>query len=220
MIDSGTATPGMRVAERFRRNRKMTMTTRQTVSTSVNSTSPMEPRMDREASNAISRSTDGRNLLAEHRQQLLDVVDHLDRIGARLPLYRENHAAHAVEPGDGLVVFDAVDHVAELLEPNRQSIAISDDQRPVSGGVRQLSARLNRERLLLPVQPAGRQIDVALLNRALHFVDADVPRHQRVRIQLHAHGVFLRADTPATCETPLAMEMRWASSVSAYSSTV
>ncbi len=38
-MERGTAAPGIKVAERFRRNRKMTITTRQMVSTSVNSTS-------------------------------------------------------------------------------------------------------------------------------------------------------------------------------------
>ena len=40
--DSGTATLGIIVAYRFRRNRKMTMTTRKTVSSNSNSTSSTE----------------------------------------------------------------------------------------------------------------------------------------------------------------------------------
>ena len=39
MMENGTASPGIIVAERFRRNRKMTITTRAMVRTSVNSTS-------------------------------------------------------------------------------------------------------------------------------------------------------------------------------------
>ncbi len=58
-IESGTATPGISVAERFLRNRKITITTRHTVSTSVNSTSRMEPRIDSEASKATSSFTEG-----------------------------------------------------------------------------------------------------------------------------------------------------------------
>ena len=59
IIDSGTAAPGMSVALTFRRNRKMTITTRQMVRTSVNSTSWIDPRIEREASKAIVRSTEG-----------------------------------------------------------------------------------------------------------------------------------------------------------------
>ena len=44
-IEMGTATLGMTVAARLRRNRNMTMTTSPTVSTSVNSTSSTEARI-------------------------------------------------------------------------------------------------------------------------------------------------------------------------------
>ena len=59
MIENGTAIPGISVAVRFRRNRKITITTRQMVSASVNCTSPIEPRMLSEASNATCRLTAG-----------------------------------------------------------------------------------------------------------------------------------------------------------------
>src|ERR1035438_322255 len=59
MIEKGTAAPGISVAETFRRKRKITITTTQTVSSSVNSTSRMEWRMDCEESKATSRCTEG-----------------------------------------------------------------------------------------------------------------------------------------------------------------
>src|ERR1700682_6324509 len=58
-IDKGTTAPGIRVAETLRRNRKMTMITRQMVSTRVKRTSMMDWRMDSERSNAINRFTVG-----------------------------------------------------------------------------------------------------------------------------------------------------------------
>ena len=51
MIERTTADPGIKVAERFRRKRKITMTTRAIVRSNVNSTSRIELRMDSEASN-------------------------------------------------------------------------------------------------------------------------------------------------------------------------
>src|SRR5690348_6817643 len=45
MIEIGTATPGMTVAHTLRRNRKITITTRQTVIMSVKRTSATEARM-------------------------------------------------------------------------------------------------------------------------------------------------------------------------------
>ena len=50
MRDSGTARLGMMVAEMFRRNRKITMTTSAIVRNSVNSTSRTDSRMATERS--------------------------------------------------------------------------------------------------------------------------------------------------------------------------
>ena len=58
-IESGTATPGIKVAEMFRRKMKITITTRQMVSSRVNFTSWMESRMEVELSWTTSRFTDG-----------------------------------------------------------------------------------------------------------------------------------------------------------------
>ena len=46
MIDIGSARLGMMVAETLRRNRKITITTRKTVSSSVNCTSLTEARIE------------------------------------------------------------------------------------------------------------------------------------------------------------------------------
>ena len=58
-MESGTATPGMKVAERLRRNRKITITTRQMVSIRVNFTSLIECSICREESKAICSLIDG-----------------------------------------------------------------------------------------------------------------------------------------------------------------
>ena len=58
-MENGTAAPGISVAEILRRNRKMTRITMQTVSSSVNSTSRIELRMDRDWSKATARCTEG-----------------------------------------------------------------------------------------------------------------------------------------------------------------
>src|SRR5258708_36473377 len=54
-MDIGNARLGMSVAERLRKNKKITRTTRHTVNTSVNSTSWTDWRMDSERSKRISR---------------------------------------------------------------------------------------------------------------------------------------------------------------------
>ena len=89
MIESGTATPGIKVAEMFRRKRKITSTTRQMVSVSVNLTSWMESRMDVGIVVDHFQVHRGRNFRTEDRQKTPDVVHHLNRVGARLALHGE-----------------------------------------------------------------------------------------------------------------------------------
>ena len=57
-IDIGSARLGITVAERLRRNRKITSTTSAIVSSSVNFTSSTEARIDSERSNITSSFTD------------------------------------------------------------------------------------------------------------------------------------------------------------------
>ncbi len=58
-MEKGTAAPGIIVAEMLRRNRKMTITTTQTVSSSVSSTSRIELRMDRDVSKSTASRMEG-----------------------------------------------------------------------------------------------------------------------------------------------------------------
>lgn len=85
---SGTVTAGMIVAQKFRRNRKMTITTSATVNIRVNWTSETAARMVAVRSAAIV------TLIVGHRrlqcwQQRPDAIDGFDDIGARNPLDRE-----------------------------------------------------------------------------------------------------------------------------------
>ena len=57
MIDIGSARLGITVAERLRRNKKITMTTRHTVSNRVNCTSRTESRIDWDRSKSVSSDT-------------------------------------------------------------------------------------------------------------------------------------------------------------------
>ena len=106
------------------------------VRTRVNSTSWMEPRMDCDASNATASCTAGGisrwncgssfRMLSTTSTVLVPGCRWMARITPRVPL---NQA-------DDLVVFHAVDDVAELLQPHRRAVAPGHDQRPVGGGVR------------------------------------------------------------------------------------
>ena len=79
--------------------------------------------------------TEGGSSAAEQRQQVLDAVGDLDGVGAGLALDGENDGAAVafvrVEPGRGLIVFHAVDDVAEFFQPHRRAAAVGDHHGPV-----------------------------------------------------------------------------------------
>jgi hypothetical protein len=89
---------------------------------------------------------------------------------------------------------DAVHDVAEFRQPDRRAVAVGDDHVAVFGRVHQLSGRLERERLVRSDDGAGRRVDVPGAQRGLDLVDADLPRRERVRIELRMDGVFLAAE--------------------------
>ena len=123
------------MADRFRRNRKITITTRAMVRTSVNSTSWIDARIDFEASNATDKLTDGGISRRNCGSKSEDAVDNLHCIGARLPLDGENDSALVVEPAFDLIVFDRILDGCELLQSNGGSIAPGDDHRAVGARV-------------------------------------------------------------------------------------
>ena len=129
MMDMGSARLGIIVADKFRRKMKMTITTRNTVSISVCSTSATDLRMDCERSKRMSMWTAAGIWLAELRQQLFDVVHDLDRVRAGLALDGEHDGAGVVIPARHLVVLHAVGHVAQFLQTHRIAVAIRDNHR-------------------------------------------------------------------------------------------
>jgi hypothetical protein len=138
-----------------------------------------------------------RQLRLEERQQVLDSVGHFHGVGPRLPPDgQDNRAAAAVMgvvPRRRLIVFHAVDDVAQFLQPHRRAAPVGHHDGLVFRGRQQLSAGLQREGPLRSDDCAGRQVDVPVGQRRLDFVDADLPRGQGMRIHLHVHGKLLRA---------------------------
>ena len=59
----------------------------------------------------------------ELRQKFANVVDDLNGIRSGLARHGKNDSARPVVPRDRLVVFDAVDDVRKLFEPQRDTVA-------------------------------------------------------------------------------------------------
>ena len=114
MRERGTATLGMIVADRFRRKRKITMTTSATASISSNSTSLTEALIVVVRSVRMETCTlDGRELLS-WGSRALDAVDNLDHVCARLPLDVDNHRGGIVHPCRLLDVLGVVDRLGHI----------------------------------------------------------------------------------------------------------
>jgi len=139
----------------------------------------------------------GRQLTFEDRQQTLDAVGDGDGVGAGLALNGQDDGAVAVvvvvEPRGRLVVFHAVDDVAQLLQAHRGAAAIGHHHRPVLRGVHQLAAGHEGKGALRADDRSGGQIDVPVPQRGFDFIQPDLVGGQRVRVHLHVNRVFLRA---------------------------
>ena len=126
--DNGTVTAGISVARTFRRNRKITITTRPTLS------SKRELHVGDRSANGLGAVGQDRDLDRrrdrgfELRQRRLDPVDGLDHVGAGLPLDGEDDRALLVVPTGEQVVLRAGDRLADVADPHRRPVLIGDDQ--------------------------------------------------------------------------------------------
>ena len=135
--DTGSVTLGMSVAQNFRRNRKITMTTSTTVIVSVICTSATAARMVVVRSAAMSiRSAPGADF--RFGQQRLDRVDNADDIRARLPFHVENQRGFAVVPGREFLVLEAFFGGTDVPEFDGSARAIGDDGVKKRPGIEQL----------------------------------------------------------------------------------
>src|ERR1039458_3616428 len=105
-MEKGTAAAGMAVAEIFRRNRKITITTMQSVSSSVNSTSRMDPRMD-------CRKPYGRTVAVRHDDGAVR-----GRVGKRSARFDGEGLLIAIEAAGGKVGIAGGDRVLDFVDPD------------------------------------------------------------------------------------------------------
>ena len=118
----------MTVAQKLRRNRKITITTSATVSINVNCTSATEARMVSVRSEMIIDLDGRRDRGLQHRQHRLDPVDGVDDVGAGLALDCQDDRALLVVPAGDQVVLRPVDGLADVADAHRRAVAVGDDQ--------------------------------------------------------------------------------------------
>ena len=101
-------------------------------------------------------------------------------------------AARPVEPRGDLVVLDAVEHPADIVEAHRRAVAIGDDQRRVAVALSSCPLACTVIACCGPLSvPVGR---LTLRCRPpAHLVEPMPRARQRIRIELDAHRVLLRS---------------------------
>src|SRR5215470_8393698 len=88
-----------------------------------------------------------RQLVLEARQQRLDAIDNLNRVGLRLPEDTEHNRTRALVPARGLVIFNRIDHDGQVAEPDRPITTHRDNDVTELLRRGQLGLRLNGQRL-------------------------------------------------------------------------
>ena len=208
-IESGTATAGMMVAASDRRKRKMTMTTSAMVRTSSNSTSLTEARMVLVRSVRTSRSTLGRKRGAQLWEELGDLVDDADDVGAGLPLDVEDDGGleHSVARGGGLggglgggahpgglvEILGAVDGEGDVGQAHGGAVAVGDDDVVVVGRGEQLIVGADGVGLAGAVERSLGLIDVGGAEGGADVFERQAVVGQRGGVGLDADGGLLAA---------------------------
>ena len=162
----------------LRRNRKITITTSTTASSSENFTSSTDWRIESDRSYSVSMLMAGGSCLRNcgNSARTLSTTSTVLVPGCFITW----NMMDGVSFSHVMILSFCTPSItsAQVFQPHRRSVAVGDHQRPVRGGVHHLPVRLHGERLARSPQRARRQIHVMALNGGLHFVDADAPRRQ------------------------------------------
>ena len=132
-----------------------------------------------------------RNRLLQFRQQVLDRIDHLYRVGAGLALDRQALGLLALEPGVGAQILHRILDVGDVGEPHRRAVAPGDDDLAEAIGVEQLVVGVERDRPMRALEDALRPVDRGRRQRSAHIFQADAARRQSAGVDLNMHGVLL-----------------------------
>ena len=135
----------------------------------------------------------GRQAFGQVRQQGLDAVDHIDHVGTGLTLHIDQYRLVAVGPGGQALVLGAVDDLGDILQAQRGTILITEDQLAIFLDRLQLVVGIELGNPRRPVEVALGLVDVAGRDQAAHVGQAQAIGGERLRVDANAHGWTLPA---------------------------
>ena len=127
------------------------------------------------------------------RHHLADIVHHLDDVGAGLLGDIDQNRRLAVEGAQVADILYPVHHLGHVLQPDRGTIAIRDDQGAVVAGGAGHVIGINLERLFALLNVALGCVGIGRGDRGAHIGQADAVLEQGARVQLNANGGKRRA---------------------------
>ena len=155
---------------------------------------------------------------SEPRQRRLDLIDRLDDVGAGLLEHDQEHRALAVVPGAGIEIFGPLDRLADVLDPDRGTIAIGDDDVAIVFRFGELIVGGEREAPIVAVDAALGRIGGCRAEHGAHILEREALRGKLGGIDLNPNAGFCSPPIE-TCDTPSICEICCARIVSAKSST-
>ena len=168
MMDTGIVTAGISVARSVPRNRKMTMSTRISVSVSANTTFLSDAAMNTPLSMLTSTVHVLRQRRLDFGEPLLHRAGRREHVRLRLRDDRHRQADGAVRARDAAIVVGGEPHLGHFAEPHQVAVgaAADDEIAEVLLGA-QVGVGAQRELALVRFEAAGRQLDVLAQQRVL-----------------------------------------------------
>ena len=129
----------------------------------------------------------------ELRQELLDPVDHLDQVGAGLPLDIDDDRRLVAHPRGLSDVLGAVDHLGHVREQERRVVAVGDHERAILMALVDLVVGRDGEGLERPVEAPLRLVDVGGGDGGTHVLHREAIGGEPRRVHLDAYRRLLTA---------------------------
>ena len=129
----------------------------------------------------------------QQRDLRLDLIDHVECIGAGLTPHQQEFGRPAVEPGAGPGVGRGINGAADVPDAYGRPIAVGHDHIRERSGIEQLIVGIERHRLVLTFEIALGLFEGRRRQRVANIFEADAAGCERGRIDLRMHRILLLA---------------------------